>query len=100
MAFRKKQQNQKITFKNGDYFTGQISDDSSFVKGKYVYKDGSIFQGEFVGWKFKKGTLTRKNGSQTIFIYRGTFLDNRMHGQGQMKLANGGQYIGIFENGQ
>ncbi|KAJ9451094.1 Protein ACCUMULATION AND REPLICATION OF CHLOROPLASTS 3 [Diplonema papillatum] len=56
-----------------------------------------VYEGERdgAGRRCGKGTLTFPNG-----IYEGTFLNDRFHGEGVLKLTNGNVYIGEFEGGR
>ncbi|MEL6867362.1 MAG: hypothetical protein AAFP19_23250, partial [Bacteroidota bacterium] len=64
--------------------------------GKRIFKDGSIYKGEFKygqpdGW----GELSWPNGD----TYEGQFQDGLRHGKGELSYANGDYYEGEFRFG-
>ena len=96
----------KVSFKNGDYYDGQL------VHGK--------FEGEGIMVKKEKGKLFRyncrwrnnlQNGYGTCKItwkdysgdrletYEGNFENGKYHGKGKLKNADGNIYEGDFKNG-
>ena len=51
-------------------------------KGKYSFKDGTMYEGEFKDDDYNgKGKLTDADGS----VYEGEFKDGREHGKGKKK---------------
>ncbi|MDU4724309.1 hypothetical protein [Clostridioides difficile] len=63
--------------------------------GKYTYRDGSIYTGEFkYGLKNGLGKLTYPNND----IYKGYFLDNKKNGKGVLYKNDGNKQAGIWED--
>eukprot|EP00347_Sterkiella_histriomuscorum_P023389 403334820 len=72
----------KITYHEiGDIYEGQVN--QSFLKegkGKYTYKNGETFEGNYLeDLKHGYGLLKQKNGD----YYKGNFMRDKRHGQGQ-----------------
>ncbi len=60
-------------------------------KGKIVYTDGNIYEGDFVnGKKEGQGTFTVKNGQ----VYVGQFANEKYSGKGKMTFPDGESYDG------
>lgn len=105
---------------NGDFYTGQWSNDFPHGNGKYLWTDGCMYEGEWQNGKpmgtgkfswpsgatyegeFKNGYM---EGSGTYIgtcgaTYRGTWSMNLKHGQGMKSYANGDYYDGEWRSGQ
>lgn len=73
-----------------------------FKNGKYnglgqeIFEDGSIFEGFFSDNEKKYGKFTFKNGSE----YQGEFLNNVFHGKGIFKSSNKKSYNGNWKDGK
>lgn len=104
---------------NGDYYTGQWSENFPHGQGKYLWTDGCMFVGEWFKGKtmgkgrfswpsgatyegeFKSGymdgmgTYTGTNGD----TYKGHWIMNLKHGQGVKNYANGDWYEGEWRRG-
>ncbi|KAJ7972125.1 phosphatidylinositol- 4-phosphate 5-kinase 5 [Quillaja saponaria] len=104
---------------NGDYYTGQWSDNFPHGQGKYLWTDGCMYVGEWFRGKtmgrgrfswpsgatyegeFKSGymdgtgTYTGSNGN----TYRGQWIMNLKHGHGVKNYANGDWYEGEWRRG-
>ena len=66
-------------------------------EGKWQGKDGLIYNGEFLDFKFNgSGTLEFTIGDK--YKYVGEFLNNELHGQGIFTWDNGDRYIGEHKN--
>lgn len=67
------------TFKNGQVYVGQFSDNLRNGKGKFTFSDGSIYEGSFVNDNFiGHGIYTAKSGSkQTGKFTVGQIVDLR-----------------------
>lgn len=73
-----------INYKNGDIFEGLI--DFPSMKGKIIYKDGNIYEGNLInGKKDGSGKLIYKNGD----IYEGFFANDDFFGKGYIKYSGG-----------
>jgi hypothetical protein len=70
-----------------------VSGDCVNGKGKMVYSNGNIYEGDFVsGIPEGYGTTNFANGS----IYTGQFSNGKTDGQGVFKVKDGGIYSGQF----
>jgi hypothetical protein len=61
--------------------------------GVYVTKN-IILEGLWVGNKLSKGAELR-----SLSLYKGQFMNNRKHGEGECKWLNGEEYLGEWKNG-
>jgi hypothetical protein len=53
-----------------------------------------ILEGFWVGNKLSKGAELR-----SLSIYKGQFVNNKKHGEGECKWLNGEEYLGEWRNG-
>eukprot|EP01119_Soliformovum_irregulare_P024948 TRINITY_DN9083_c0_g1_i1.p1 TRINITY_DN9083_c0_g1~~TRINITY_DN9083_c0_g1_i1.p1 ORF type:complete len:738 (-),score=215.19 TRINITY_DN9083_c0_g1_i1:14-1966(-) len=96
-------QNNKVRDGYGlmEYFTGEKyegfwKDDKWNGEGKYYWKNGDTYVGNFKDMKRSGfGKLMLHNGN----YYEGDFADDKMHGCGIYKWANKDVYEGGFKNG-
>jgi hypothetical protein len=83
-----------VTYSTGEKFTGQFKDLKP-VKGKFVYPNGNIYDGEMTNGKpHGQGTLVEKDKK----TYIGQFQNGLFIGVGQVVMPTGNQYIGEFKN--
>ncbi|WP_445202702.1 MORN repeat-containing protein [Tenuifilum sp.] len=83
-----------LTTPEGDSVTGEWEQDA-LSDGKYLYADGSIYQGQFKnGKRHGEGTLTSPDGS----TYHGQWKDDYPHGQGTWTTRDV-KYVGGWKNG-
>jgi hypothetical protein len=107
-----------LTFKSGNVYEGQFSNNLFNGKGKYTFTNNSSYEGEFKdGLYHGKGILTFKDGSKYIGdfwfgkrhgrgiitnklneVYEGEFQFGDMHGHGKLTKANKNSYEGEFMN--
>ncbi|KAF3782382.1 Phosphatidylinositol 4-phosphate 5-kinase 6 [Nymphaea thermarum] len=104
---------------SGDYYTGHLSGNLPHGKGKYLWTDGCMYEGDWCkgqttgkgkfSWpsgatfegEFKNGfmdglgTYTGVNGD----TYRGLWVMNLKNGYGQKSYANGDYYEGYWRSG-
>lgn len=104
---------------NGDFYTGQWSDNLPHGHGKYLWTDGCMYVGEWVrgktngkgrfswpsgatyegefkaGYMDGKGTYTGASGD----TYKGSWVMNLKHGEGTKSYANGDYYEGDWRRG-
>lgn len=65
-------------------------------KGKYIYTNGFVYEGQFVnGMRDGLGILTEPNGN----AYDGMWKADEMNGQGKYTWADGSSYSGEWKNG-
>jgi len=118
----KKENIERFTYKNGEYYigkwlndqrhgkgtlyykNGKIKYEGDFIKnksegdGKYIWEDGEYYIGQFLdGLKDGKGTLYYKNNK---IKYEGDFIKDKFEGNGKYFYENGEYYIGHFLKGQ
>ncbi|KAM7256666.1 hypothetical protein ACFE04_012407 [Oxalis oulophora] len=114
---------EKLLLPNGDLYTGTSSSSSSLRvphgRGKYIWSDGCIYQGEWLKGKpnglgkfswpsgstyeghFKSG---RMEGTGTFIgvnnsgSYKGSWLNDRKHGYGVKRYGNGDVYEGFWKD--
>ena len=76
---------------NGDYYTGQWSDNFPHGQGKYLWTDGCMYVGEwFKGKTMGKGRFSWPSGA----TYEGEFKSGYMDGNGTYTGSNGDTYRG------
>ena len=75
----------------GNFINGKLEGN-----GKYIYKNGNYYIGQFKNDKFNgKGILYNKNGN---IIYEGDFINGKIEGNGKHFYKNGQYYVGQFKN--
>jgi len=105
---------------NGDFYTGQWSNNFPHGTGKYLWTDGCMYEGEWhQGKTMGKGKFSWPSGATYegefkngfmdgvgMYIgacgatYRGTWAMNLKHGNGKKSYANGDYYDGEWRSGQ
>lgn len=109
----------KFTALDGHMFVGQWEHDTAHGYGEYVQVDGSAYEGEWVheekcgkgverwadgsrfegeflhGVRHGMGTYTSGEG---VVVFTGCFQDNKMHGDGVHRFANGRVYSGQWRS--
>ena len=87
----------KYIFKNGEIYEGSIIEDKFEGYGKYIYENGEYYIGQ---WKEDlrngKGILYYKDGN---IKYEGDFVNDKFEGNGKYIWENGEYYIGEYKNG-
>jgi hypothetical protein len=83
-------------YKNGDFYDGEFRFNVAKGKGVYVHTvAGSIYKGEWDrDMRNGRGTYVFKNGSR----YTGNWVDNQIHGKGKMDFDVGAYYRGEFQH--
>lgn len=86
----------EVKFSSGSKYIGGWKDDKGpHGKGKYYWKHGSIYDGEYKNGKQNgQGTFTYPSGS----TYVGEFKDDKFNGQGTLTLKDGVKYVGKFKD--
>lgn len=86
----------RITWKNGDSYTGDFVADLLTGSGIYTFKSGDVYEGELVGGKKEgMGKYTSADGS----VYEGGFKGDLRHGEGRLVTSDGAVYEGGFAEG-
>ena len=78
----------------GTVYSGQFLRGKKHGKGVLKFKDGTIFEGDFIEGRRKKGTLRLSCGD----IYDGEFVNEKFQGKGVYSYADGRHYSGDFKN--
>jgi len=87
----------KYYYKDGSVYEGDYKDSKPCGSGIKTYKDGRVYEGEFKDGKpngYGKAVFTNKD------IYEGRFVNGQRTGIGKMTYANGKIEDGIWENGK
>ncbi|KAL1222847.1 Phosphatidylinositol 4-phosphate 5-kinase 7 [Cardamine amara subsp. amara] len=80
-------------FPNGDFYSGEVKGLLPNGKGKYVWSDGTIYEGDWDRGKISgKGKLMWSTGA----IYEGDFSGGYLHGFGTMTSPDGSVYSGAW----
>ena len=75
--------------------TGCVSGNCVKGKGKYIYANGNIYEGDFINSKREgKGVLTIKG----VEVYEGELKNDQRNGKGISMYINGDKYEGNFLN--
>ncbi|OHS96369.1 hypothetical protein TRFO_10047 [Tritrichomonas foetus] len=78
------------------YYEGEFKDGEINGVGDRYYPNGSHYHGDFVNGEFNgHGIYT---DTATNEVYTGEFLNNRRHGEGELKMGDGTIYKGFFFN--
>lgn len=86
----------RFIYKNGDKYIGEFKNSVPHGRGAYYNKNGSTYKGPFVNGKRQGyGTFTWKNGEK----YIGEYQNNMKHGEGLYIYPNGTQKKGIWRDG-
>ena len=87
----------KYIYKNGDIYEGNWKNNKKEGKGVYYFNQkGEKYKGNFFDdYPNGKGIYYYKNGDR----YEGMFKDGKEHGEGTIFYADGGRFKGEFKNG-
>lgn len=90
---------QIIEYNSGDLYKGEILDDKKHGKGTYIWKNGDIFEGNFVNDKFNYGKYTFGSSSKHAGdVYEGDIIGLRWHGKGKYTFGRSSEYAGdVYE---
>jgi len=89
--------NKKIEYENGDYYIGEIENENGKPNGKGIkyFKDGNIYEGNFIQDKFDGlGKYYNADG----YYYFGEWKQGLKYGKGTQYYMNGESYEGEFIN--
>ena len=88
----------RMTKTSGEVYEGSFVDEAFHGFGTYVFKDGSVYEGEWHrGKRFGYGHLRCKPED---YVYEGYFDSDRRHGEGVISWGNGAFYMGKWDYGQ
>ncbi|BDS10989.1 caspase family protein [Aureispira anguillae] len=86
----------RFIYKNGDKYIGEFKNAVPHGRGAYYNKDGSLYKGPFVNGKRQGyGTFIWTNGEK----YIGEYKNNMRHGEGIYTFSDGTQQKGIWRDG-
>jgi len=84
---------------SGDKLTGTFVD-SSIFSGSVLFTNGDLYVGEIV---FQSGRFVLEGKGRMKYnnmqVYEGSWTNNNPHGQGTLKLLDGGKYVGVWKHG-
>jgi hypothetical protein len=88
----------RTVYNSGDVYQGQLSNnDKHHGHGKYMFKDGRTYEGQWRDGKYHGyGKFNYNNGQ----IYEGEFVDNQFQGRGRIIYPNSDFYDGEWQNNQ
>jgi hypothetical protein len=83
---------------DGSKYRGQFIKDANIKDGigQMIYPDGSIFEGAFADDDTVKGRYVFNNG----YVYEGEMLNHKMHGKGVLRFKGRKIYSGQFQKGK
>ncbi len=86
----------KVIYQIGDVYEGDFVNSQRQGQGTYTFKNGEVYTGQFTNNAFTgKGKLVYPGGE----IYEGDFLDNERNGQGTLRYKTGYIYTGQWVKG-
>lgn len=86
----------RLTLPNGEVYEGMFCDEMYHGVGMYVYKDGSVYEGNWhKGSRFGHGHYRASaSNPDGMWTYEGDWDTDRRHGEGMINFADGSCYIG------
>ena len=81
---------------NSNDFYGGWKDGKLYGRGTFKYSDGTVYIGQWIGNNTMHGKGTCKYNYGTV--YTGGYSNNKFHGVGHLKLTNGQEHFGIWDN--
>lgn len=86
----------KCFFADGDFYEGEVSNNSCSGVGTLAYNNGDKYTGQFVdGERHGNGVYVSNNGD----LYEGEFVHNCRSGYGTYRVVVGDVYVGYFKDG-
>ena len=87
----------KLTYKNGDTYTGSFKDGRRDGKGYTNFANGDQYEGGYTNdVPNGPGILVRRDGSE----YQGDWKDGKFDGIGSINYTLGGSYVGAWKGGR
>ncbi len=83
-----------IKYYNGDIYAGSIVDFMPSGKGKYMFKTGEVYEGDFLYGKFEGNGIFKTN-DRTV---KSAFKDGKSIGRGNISFNDGAKYEGELMN--
>ena len=81
----------RLTLPSGEKYEGMFCDENYHGAGTFIYKDGSVYEGQwFRGTRFGHGHLRSAEG----WTYEGYFDTNSRHANGVITYRDGAMYLG------
>jgi hypothetical protein len=85
-----------VKYPDGDYYNGQLYNNSINGYGIFTYVDGEVYDGEFInGVRSGYGTIYFRNG----YIYKGYWENDTFNGYGVLYTIDK-IYTGLWNNGE
>lgn len=85
-----------VSWRNGDRYTGQVSNGKRQGKGRFTWANGQWYDGE---WRNDIATGKGSIGFTSGDRYEGDVVEGTPHGQGTMNFASGDRYSGQLHKG-
>ncbi|KAG5896837.1 hypothetical protein JTB14_032077, partial [Gonioctena quinquepunctata] len=89
---------EKIAFKNGNTYEGEINEDLMHGNGIFVWSDGTVYEGQFKdGYPTGKGKMILPD----LSVYEGNFCRGHFHGEGSLNVKYTSMiYNGLWKSGR
>jgi hypothetical protein len=81
------------------FYKGAFKDEKKSGKGKFVFKDGSKYEGDFKNNVFHGFGVYTFSKQDEADHHEGNWIDGKMSGKGKLCFKNGSMYEGDFEKG-
>ena len=89
----------KAIFKDGDVFEGECDNGTRCGKGKYVWKNGAYYEGNYKNNRRDGYGIQVFPASSKLLIYEGEWVEDKSEGKGKLTWKDGKLYEGDFKNG-
>ncbi|MBN1670945.1 MAG: MerR family transcriptional regulator [Kiritimatiellae bacterium] len=86
----------RYMYPNGDVYDGDFSDGKKHGTGRYVFNNGDVYFGDYKDdVRTGKGTYVYASGDR----YEGEFLEGKRNGRGVYTYPDGSRYVGEWKDG-
>ena len=81
-------------------YVGEYKDGKFNGRGKFVWHQGMVYEGEFMDGMRHGNGIWRESNSPDATTYEGEYYHDKKHGEGVYKWRSGSYYKGSFYNDQ